>query len=357
MFKEKKFSILVLVCAALLVVPSVSYAKNIIVSDAQNYVRYEFDGNSNAGGAIATLRELFAQVVESGDVVYIGENWDTGDVDGNGEVDETWETTTWLARFIITEPIEISKDVAIYASCPGRRLDNETIEVQPTTEADMTDDLTTFEGKSSQIFIIRNGAKVKIANLRITGAYGGSDSSGGAIYVSEGSHAEITNCIIKDSARNNYSRGGAIYVNASTLTLKSSDIINNYSNYRGGGIAIENGSYASITNCTITSNDSPASGHGGGGIYILSSSADITDSVITKNTTSLGDGGGVCIVGSSTTGISSVTLTNCTISDNTCQYEGGGIDVFYATAAIKNCIISGNTCTGFTYSDGSHHHG
>lgn len=87
----------------------------------------------------------------------------------------------------------------------------------------MKDDLTTFERqRKSQIFVITNGAKVTIANLRIHGSYPAGSSHGGAVAIREGSRVTIRNCIIKEAR--NY---GAISVNTSKLTLQSSDIRNN----------------------------------------------------------------------------------------------------------------------------------
>ena len=370
MLHRRIFAALFMLCAAVLAFPSVSEAKNVIVSDAQaSGVKYEADGyTEHYHPEIATLRELFAKVVESGDVVYIGENWGGSRLDGNEEeVDETWDNEGWLARFLVTEPIEISKDVEIYASCTSRRLGNDTIEVVNLTKnGDMKEDLTTFEGKGkSQIFRITGGAKVTIANLRIHGAYTGSANDGGAVAIFEGSQVTIRNCIIKETHSStfedgrSYGKGGGVYVNASRLTLQSSDIRNNTAfGTVGGGIALENGAYALITNSTITSNDTPGPttyGNGGGIIVMAGCSADIVNSVITKNVGN--NGGGIYVVGDSRTGISRVTLTNCTISGNTCKYDGGGIYVSYSSAAIKNSTISDNTCTGIVYGDGGHHHG
>ena len=210
-----------MLCAAVLAVPSVSEAKNIIVSDAQDSgVKYEADGyTEHYHPAITTLRELFAQVVESGDVVYIGENWG-GALDGNEEELDGWDNEWWLARFIVTEPIEISKDVEIYASCTSRRLRDDTIEVVNLTKnGDMKEDLTTFEGKGkSQIFRITGGAKVTIANLRMHGAYTGSANDGGAVAIFEGSQVTIRNCIIRETHSStyedgrSYGKGGGVYV-------------------------------------------------------------------------------------------------------------------------------------------------
>ncbi|MBQ7543393.1 MAG: right-handed parallel beta-helix repeat-containing protein, partial [Synergistaceae bacterium] len=256
MLRRRIFAALFMLCAAVLAFPSVSEAKNVIVSDAQaSGVKYEADGyTEHYHPEIATLRELFAKVVESGDVVYIGENWGGSRLDGNEEeVDETWDNEGWLARFLVTEPIEISKDVEIYASCTSRRLGNDIIEVvNLTKEGDMKEDLTTFEGQGkSQIFRITGGAKVTIANLRIHGAYTGSAEKGGAVAIFEGSQVTIRNCIIKETHSStfedgrSYGKGGGVYVNASRLTLQSSDIRNNTAfGTVGGGIALENGAYA-----------------------------------------------------------------------------------------------------------------
>ena len=252
MLSRRRFATIFTLCALFLLSVSASYARDILVYDAQenSNVKYEiagYDGHYHPD--IATLKELFARIVESGDTVYVVENWGQGASDGNDEVTASWDLYVWDARFVVTEPIEISKDVEIYASCKGRKNSDGAIEiVNRSKEADMSDDLTTFEGKGkSQIFVITGGAKVTIANLRIHGAYSDSSSKGGAVEIREGSNVTIRNCIIKETHSStfedgrSYGKGGGIYVDASTLNLQSSDIRNNNSSYRGGGIALENG--------------------------------------------------------------------------------------------------------------------
>lgn len=112
--QKKILAFFLVLCALFLLIPSASHARNILVSDAQDSVKYKIPGVDDSRlMAVKTLQELFANVVKAGDVVYFVENWDSGGSGGNDEVDETWDTRDWDARFIVTELIEISREVEI----------------------------------------------------------------------------------------------------------------------------------------------------------------------------------------------------------------------------------------------------
>ena len=113
---------------------------------------------------------------------------------------------------------------------------------------------------------------------------------------------------------------------------------------KGGGIYCKYSS-PTITNCTISGNI--AEGDGGGIYFYYSpyySPPTITNCAITGNIAG-GDGGGIYC------SYSPPAITNCTITGNIAEYYGGGIYCYYSDATITNCTISGNSATGL-YSGG-----
>jgi len=97
----------------------------------------------------------------------------------------------------------------------------------------------------------------------------------------------------------------------------------------GGGIC----SLATVTmtDCTISNN----SAQYGGGICNRGGTVTMTDCTISDNTASKG-GGGIRSRGYK------LTLTRCTVSGNTAKTYGGGIDNQFCTLTMTNCIVSGN---------------
>ncbi len=91
-----------------------------------------------------------------------------------------------------------------------------------------------------------------------------------------------------------------------------------------------------ITNCTITGNSSER--EGGGIICRLHSSPTITNCIISGNK-SKGSGGGVCC-----TDGSNPTISNCSIIGNSSEGSGGGVCCMYhSSPTIINCTITGNS--------------
>ncbi|MFH1742993.1 MAG: right-handed parallel beta-helix repeat-containing protein, partial [bacterium] len=85
-----------------------------------------------------------------------------------------------------------------------------------------------------------------------------------------------------------------------------------------------------LTNCTISENTAGF----GGGVYCEDSSPTLSNCTISGNTPFIG--GGVYCRGSC------VMLVNCMITGNT-AYEGGGVCCEYSSSALSSCVIAGNT--------------
>ena len=163
---------------------------------------------------------------------------------------------------------------------------------------------------TSRVFFLNTGANLMINGVTITRG--------------NGTGATNTNY-------NNF--GGGIYNNGGTATLTNSAVSSNTGTSGGGGI------YSSfafgttiLTNSTVS--DNTANGIGGGGIY-SSGTTTLTNSIVSGNIVNSGNGGGVYNDGSGT-----LTLTGSTVSGNM-AYLGGGI-VNFGRLALTDSIVSSN---------------
>jgi CSLREA domain-containing protein len=123
--------------------------------------------------------------------------------------------------------------------------------------------------------------------------------------------------------------GGAIR-NDGTLTVTNSILSSNMVTVGdGGGIFNDIGATLTVTNCTISGN---SAGSGGGGID-NDGTLMLMGSTISGN--SADNGGGLRTVGP-------MFVTNCTISGNSAFNNGGGIHNFGGTVRITNSTITNN---------------
>jgi len=169
---------------------------------------------------------------------------------------------------------------------------------------------------------------------------GNSASVGAGIYSTEG-----LVILYRTNISQNYStnRGGGIYASNSTLSLSNSSISGNFSRNsaisRGAGIFSTNSSVA-LKQSSISGNSAGFTGSGtgiGSGIYANASILTIEDSTISQNTAEGNNGGGIYAYAGSET-----TIINSTISENYADFAGGIVD-FAGTVNIINSTISGNS--------------
>jgi len=144
---------------------------------------------------------------------------------------------------------------------------------------------------------------------------------GGAIHNDDSGQSGTLNIIDSIFEGNESSRGGALYNDNSELTIQSSVIVSNVSSGSGGGIGAEHSgspedNIITIQDCTIEGNSAQVSG---GGLDLHSSTATITGSTISHNSTELLGGGGIY------SGFGSQNISNSTISGNRAGDKGGGI--------------------------------
>ncbi|HUT03231.1 MAG TPA: right-handed parallel beta-helix repeat-containing protein [bacterium] len=169
----------------------------------------------------------------------------------------------------------------------------------------------------------------------------GTFGYGGGIY-GAGTFAGVSNCTISGNSAEYC--GGALHKCSGTIS--DCTISGNSAGY-GGGLYDCDGT---ISSCTISGN---SAGYDGGGLHKCSGT--ISDCTISGNSAEYGGGLAGCngtISNCTITGNSAVwvggglhqcyaTVTDCTISDNAAQDIGGGLSECHGT--ISECTISGNS--------------
>lgn len=143
--------------------------------------------------------------------------------------------------------------------------------------------------------------------------------------------------------------GGAVYQLNGTLTLTSSTLDANTTDFQGGGLLL-NGATATISRSTIS--DNTAEGGHGGGVMQTSSTLTLANSTLSGNQAQ-GDGGGIraAIFGS-------LTVRNSTIAGNGAAVQAGGIssNLPIGSLLLANSLLADNTapvakdCQGNTIS-------
>jgi CSLREA domain-containing protein len=190
------------------------------------------------------------------------------------------------------------------------------------------------------------GAAVSISGLTITG---GVTDRGGGVRVSNYPGQSLTLSgveITGNQAIGRHGSGGGVYVAlGSVVTIANSTIAGNSASVEGGGVAAP-GSTLNLDQSTVSGNSAASVG---GGIFLagdpLSNSpafANVRNSTITANTTANSAGGGIYIVGATT------TLTSTIVAGNT---GSGGVNDISGTVEASsdhNLIGDGTGLAGIT---------
>jgi hypothetical protein len=146
-----------------------------------------------------------------------------------------------------------------------------------------------FVGNSSRVFeVIGAGTNVTLSGLTIT------DGSGRSVGTLEG--------------------GAILNIDGSTLTLSGCTVSNSFA-YYGGGI-YNYGATLNLVNSTLSGN-------------VASVVNDISGA---------GEGGGLYSAGSG-----QISMTDCTLSGNSCNYQGGAVWIAGTTMTIDGYTVTGNT--------------
>ena len=191
---------------------------------------------------------------------------------------------------------------------------------------------------------------------------------GGGICI-RGANAAIKNCIITGNTATDH--GGGVFNStdsispiSNTITMTGCTVTGNVASLGGGGGVYNTTFIASnsasgtinLTNCTITGNSAlgPNNEAKGGGVfdycYGPSSTISMTGCTISGNTADVSGGG----VGITTNLFATVKLTACTVSGNATLFsddgdgDGGGIHIYNAasTTTLTNCVLTGNIAQG-----------
>ena len=172
-------------------------------------------------------------------------------------------------------------------------------------------------------------------------------SQGGGVYVESG-NPKLINCTI--SANQGYQSGGGICVSSGSISLEGCTVVGNMLTYpyytSGGGLFFaSSNATATITGGEIRSNSATY----GGGIY--GGTVSITNCAIGGNVSQypggdIGHGGGI--------DSSSVTITGGSLTDNMTDGSGGAL--YNVSGQVNGCMISGNTAVldgGAVWSSGA----
>lgn len=189
---------------------------------------------------------------------------------------------------------------------------------------------TIIEGDGNdRVFHVAWGFTLEMNNVTIT--KGDVEGDGGGI-LNDGGTLMLTDTTVNGNAATD--DGGGINNATGALTLTNSTISGNSSNRDGGGIYLRG--TLTVDNSTITNNTATSNG---GGIYTGAiTTITLTDTTISGNTSTAGWAGGIF-------NGATMTLTGSTISGNSDSLGDGGITQ-QGTATITNSTISGNTGRG-----------
>lgn len=213
---------------------------------------------------------------------------------------------------------------------------------------------TAAQGASSRVFNISAvGTSIDLKGLTLTGGDLSSGNNGGAILFTNEA-LTLTNCLI--TGNKTAGAGGALATatDYANLTLNNSTISYNSANTTGGGLNL--GKSASVTVNGTTFNGNTAASHGGGINGATTLTLDIANSTFINNTSG---GNGGAIATSSGSIACSITLTNCTLSNNiasTISSNGGAVSMngpatFSATDSTIRDNVSINNGGGLRFAN------
>lgn len=259
---------------------------------AQSAVRYVAPVGSSAWSGQATVYTDVASAIvaaSSGDEIWIAE----GEyLIGSGGIN-----------------YNVAKNLKFYGSFAGietsvseraKVVDGEEWEFQNPTVLKMTAGSTCIWVNESTITAIFDGLTIDGDNISGTRGIG----------VNNAAEVTVSRCIIKNN--NTGAANGAGILGSKKIIVDHSWIYNNTSS-------------------------KPASGtKWGGGICILAANSSVKNSLISNNTKTGENGGGIGV-----DNVAGVEISNCRIVNNTTTLNGGGICA-YRLDDVHNCIIEGN---------------
>lgn len=185
---------------------------------------------------------------------------------------------------------------------------------------------------------------VSLASCALINNVATGSGSGGGIW--NAGSCFLTNCTLSGNSETGAEACGGAIANSGALTMSSCTIKGNSAENCGGGIQNSGGGTLSLTNCTVSNNSSGTAG----GIENLGA-ATVTACTLAGNSATYGDGGAMVCANAG-----SATFTNCTFYGNSADGVGGALWTYSASAALTDCTMSANTAGlagGGIYSNGS----
>ncbi len=296
-------------------------------------------------------------------------------LDGNGTSGESWETaftsissgitvsqsgdTIWIKSGRYNEAIQLKSHVSLLGGFSGIEAPddfhlrdteaNETIidatgfDTSTLTATNVTD--ATLDG-----FVITGGFALEGGGAHISSSTvsfarciftRNQAEDGGGLYTTQKSMVSICDCEVNDNRgyiNAGIRIGGGIWCENANLRMERT-IIRNHTFIRanGGGLVLFTGAEAIIRHSTITHNHV---GGSGGGIYCGPSALlSIQDSLVSDNRAGSGgvsNGGGLELS-------DRCSVIGCTISDNSCGEDGGGIYIGGKDNLVQDCLFLNNS--------------
>ncbi len=254
----------------------------------------------------------------------------------------------WVASGTYNEVITMASGIALYGNFDGTETAREQRDWLTNPSVLDANGLTGravtigVNGTVIDGFTITGGSEGGVAYNHVTSATmtnciisGNSvTTTGGGVYLASSSPT-LTNCILTGNSAAN--GGGGVYCHFSSPMLidcmLSGNLVTSFGT--GGGLSCSSStSSPTLIRCQITSNGNE--GHpmfaNGGGIYGYT--ITLTDCSISNNYAGAAGGGLYCY---------SATVNNCTISGNAADGEGGGVFQQSQTSAFTNCMVTHNT--------------
>ena len=155
---------------------------------------------------------------------------------------------------------------------------------------------------------------------------GNSLSTGGGVFVNPGIKAVISDCLVISNTAG--SEGGGIYVNNGAISIVNSTIVSNYGQFNGGGLFAWQSQGVTVTDSSFIENAS----NQGGAIYANQSSLLLSGNIFHRNNTYI-DRGVVDIEQSSSMLISN-TFTSNTGGRGVFSVEGGRQNISHVTDTL-----------------------
>lgn len=164
-----------------------------------------------------------------------------------------------------------------------------------------------------------------------------SADEGGGVYCDAGAQPKFRKCTFKHNLAEG--QGGGLYASQNAVVTILDSVFDTNAAGFGGGLITNRAQTIKLIDVTFKNNTALR----GGGMELASSndtSVTMTNCLLHNNSATLSSGGGINAYGTV------LTMTNCTVADNSTDDVGGGLAVDAVSVTITNCIFWGNTATG-----------